>query len=708
MLLLLVGTLILGEGLIRYLHGNPARPPIPERDLPDGLLTPDRTAGFTLLPGAVALDGAFTVNSLGLRDPERPAPKGAPWLLLGDEVAVGLGVGDDVHLGRLLEVGLATSPDAAPQVWNGAVPLYGLEQSLHRFRTLTTGQRLTPQVVILAVNLGTDGWDATRGPGVRRVVDGRLTRGRWGPWPESTATANTERAELVRHFLAPRPPGDRLLQRRLYLYRAALGLIGEVRRRGGAAAPEGLVPFSYPRFGGVAWLYLEPAPAVVDSAWTVATQTLQTLQREVEAQGATLVLVSIPTRIELDPAVLERALAGAAPGLLGGGRRLDIDAPARRLGALAESMGVPLVDLRPALRGAGEVTVQADDGRWTAAGHRVAATAILEGLGARGIGPRLDRDALRAALRSRVPPMPQVERGSRQAHRWVRSRRLSRLVPPAPVGWRVLGPREEFEGSLAVRLSGAPDVAVASVRAAFESPEGQVVSLVVIDGAASPAVDVWLRSRPHRAADVPGLAPTSARIVAIADPPAPALLAAIDGAALSRLEDELRRPPGKTPRVLRITVPEPRPDERRGVMAPGALVPALPEPPEGWESVDRLIRWVHAGSGWSSVAAQWYRGPTGSYGLRITDQGTGGGVDVGLVKEAWSKRDAPDGAELSRWVVGGARGACRDTQGLRRCLLPLDRRGRLLLTIAGPAAGGEAAFTSLADRLQKKRLPRLR
>ncbi len=706
-MLVAVGVLILGEGLIRYLHGNPSRPPTPERSVPDGLLAPDRTAGFTLMPGAVGFDGDFTVNDLGLRDPERSAPRGAHWLLLGDDAAAGLGVGDGVHLGRLLEVGLATSEDPAPEVWNGAVPLYGLEQSLHRFRSLADGHRLSPQVVILAVNLGNDAWDATLGPGVRRVVDGRLTRGRWGPWPASTAHA--ERAELPRHFLAPRLPGDRLLQRRVYSYRPVAGLVGEARPRGGAVAPEGLVPFSYPQFGGVAWLYLEPAPTVVEGGWGVAGRTLQTLQNEVDAQGATLILVSIPARIEVDPQSLERALAGAAPGLLGGGRRLDIDAPSRRLTAIAESMHVPLIDLRPALREAGEVTSQADDGRWTSAGHRVAATAILEGLGARGIGPRLDGAVVRAALESRVPVMKQVERGSRPSQRWVRSSRLIRLIPPAPQGWRVLGAREGFEGSLAARVTGAPDVAVASVRAEFEGPEGQVVSLAVIDGAASPAIDVWLRSTPHVAAEVPGLAPTSARIAAVATPPAPALLEAVDVGALGRLEDELRPPAGTAPRVLRVKEPRPGPDERRGVMAPGALAPALPDPPVGWESVDRQTRWAPVGEGWSSVVSQWYRSPTGSYAVRITDQGTaGGGVDAELVAQAWSRRETTGGDDVSRWVAAGVRGACRDVEGLRSCVLPLDDRGRLMLTVRGPASGGEAAFTELAGGLQKKRLPRLR
>ena len=144
-------------------------------------------------------------------------------------------------------------------------------------------------------------------------------------------------------------------------------------------------------------------------------------------------------------------------------------------------------------------------------------------------------------------------------------------------------------------------------------------------------------------------------------------------------------------------------------MAPGALAPALPDPPVGWESVDRQTRWAPVGEGWSSVVSQWYRSPTGSYAVRITDQGTaGGGVDAELVAQAWSRRETTGGDDVSRWVAAGVRGACRDVEGLRSCVLPLDDRGRLMLTVRGPASGGEAAFTELAGGLQKKRLPRLR
>ena len=95
--------------------------------------------------------------------------------------------------------------------------------------------------------------------------------------------------------------------------------------------------------------------------------------------------------------------------------------------------------------------------------------------------------------------------------------------------------------------------------------------------------------------------------------------------------------------------------------------------------------------------------------MRITDQGTaGGGGDAGLVEEAWSKRETMDGDEPSRWVAAGVQGACEDAEGLRTCVLPLDDRGRLVLTVMGPAAAGEAAFTELAGGLRKKRLPRLR
>ena len=183
-LVLAIGVLVAIEGALRFQHGHPTGG-TPIADVPAGMFVGDPAAGFALAPRFASPELGLTVNDTGLRDVARPAVSGAHWLVLGDEIAAGLGVEDDEHLARLIELGLSTSDDPAPAVWNGAVPRYGPEQALMRYRTLMAAHRLDPRVVILVVHLGNDARDAARGPGVERVVGDRLVEVPWGPWPGS-------------------------------------------------------------------------------------------------------------------------------------------------------------------------------------------------------------------------------------------------------------------------------------------------------------------------------------------------------------------------------------------------------------------------------------------------------------------------------------------------------------------------------------------
>ena len=352
---LAIGLLVLTEGALRYEHGHPGGGEGVE-GVPPGMFVADRHTGVTLRPGFVDPEGGFTVNSAGLRDPERPPPRGAHWLLLGDELAAGLGVGDDEHLARLLELGLSTSRDPAPEVWNGGVPRFGPEQVLMRSRTLSASLRLDPQVVLLAVHLGNDARDAARGPGVDRVVDGRLVEVPWGPWPGSAFNGDRGRGSFL---------GRRL--RRSYAIPAALDL------------------------------YLEPASSPVERGWSITERALAQLAGETRG---TLVVLGIPGRLEGDTAVLEEELArGAALA----GRAVDVDAPQRRLEAITTALDVPLILLRPALRASTEPTWYRDRDLLTAQGHRIVARTVLEQLAGRGIGPRLDLARVDAALLGRTP-----------------------------------------------------------------------------------------------------------------------------------------------------------------------------------------------------------------------------------------------------------------------------------------------------------------
>lgn len=617
----MIAGLVLGEGALRYLQGHPA--PGPASVWPDGMFASDPTAGVTLRPGFAQTEPAFTVNSLGLRDVERAAPRSTHWLVLGDELAAGIGVADDAHVGRLLERGLSTAE--GPAVWNGAVPRSGPEQTLMRLRTLTDGQRLDPALAIWIVNLGNDPWDALGGPGRDRVIDGRLTEmTRWAPWPGSSW--NADRAALFgasRSHLVTALKGDPLLR---------------------APSP-------------VASLFLPEESPEVQRGWAITEEVITAAAAEVGPQRLVLVGVTPPV------------------AHLQVGERIDPRGPARRL----EALGQGLVVLTPELD---SEAWAADRPVLSAAGHRALSLAILDGLRARGLGPRTTAVAVEAALGAATPTRPRPS--SRRA---VASRELARLIVRPPLGWELVGGLEAGDGPLGI--AGAPPLDTARVRVSLRGPEDQVVRLSVFDALTDPAVDGWLRAAPG---GTPGR-----RVVAWTEPHTAAVLDGLDAAAFEALEASLAPEQPNAPRVLRRSEPEPPPEQRRTRQQPAALAPALPPAPDGWAAVDRMTRWDE--EPWVAVAEQWYRGPAGAFAARITD----GAPAPPIVDAAWGADSTVD-----RWVAVERRGACTDAGFVRRCVLPLDDRGRLLLTLDGPIGAPERAFSALAAGLRLDRLPRVR
>jgi hypothetical protein len=127
----------------------------------------------------------------------------------------------------------------------------------------------------------------------------------------------------------------------------------------------------------VSSIYRKPTP-LIDAAWAATDAMLARMATELRAQGIPLLVAYIPTAEQFDAQAGRDHLAA-----LGGGNLadFDFDAPWRRMKALLESRGIPWVDLREASIRSGIPVSQlyfADDGHWTAAGHRVAADALTE------------------------------------------------------------------------------------------------------------------------------------------------------------------------------------------------------------------------------------------------------------------------------------------------------------------------------------------
>ena len=125
-----------------------------------------------------------------------------------------------------------------------------------------------------------------------------------------------------------------------------------------------------------------PTPRI-DGAWQLTCAIVGALQRDVSAQGARLLAVHVPNRMEVSDR--DRELTRMAYGMDDSG--WDPGRVRQRLEACGREHGFPVVDLVPALRQASGTlsgpyfTI---DPHWNALGHRVAAEAITADLGARG------------------------------------------------------------------------------------------------------------------------------------------------------------------------------------------------------------------------------------------------------------------------------------------------------------------------------------
>ena len=96
-------------------------------------------------------------------------------------------------------------------------------------------------------------------------------------------------------------------------------------------------------------------------------------------RGTRLVIVAIPIGGQVYPGLWEHAqkLFGLDP------RDFDLDKPQRLIAEIGEEHGVPVIDLRPALRQAardGPELYYRNDIHWMARGHDVAAREIVRQL----------------------------------------------------------------------------------------------------------------------------------------------------------------------------------------------------------------------------------------------------------------------------------------------------------------------------------------
>lgn len=357
----------------------------------------DPLLGWSKVPGAQVTyrRGEYTVqlqvNSRGLRDPERgyeAAPGTWRALALGDSFLEGYTVPLAETVTQVLERGLQQAGRRA-EVVNGGTMAWSTDQEYLFFRS--EGVRYHPQVVVLFLYYNDVFYNASpsyfgRNKPVLDVSEGELRLRRFPVKPPDTpgeaaageAPAEVPQAELetalgsvllawAHERLVDGAPGfyDRL---------AAAGLVSERERR--APRPELRVYVA------------RQQSALLEAAWRKTGAILQALNKESFAVGARLLVVYVPSRMEVhDDAwdLVERTYR-LRPGQWAKG------AVVRRVERIGSEAGFPVLDLTPALRAAdrglwGGRPYFAHDGHWTAIGHRAAAQALQAELDRLGFLP---------------------------------------------------------------------------------------------------------------------------------------------------------------------------------------------------------------------------------------------------------------------------------------------------------------------------------
>jgi hypothetical protein len=129
-------------------------------------------------------------------------------------------------------------------------------------------------------------------------------------------------------------------------------------------------------------IYDKRGPADLEAGWEKTTRLLDFMGTSAQAHGAKLVVVMIPTREQVEDSYWQetRARSGLSD------ENLERDRPQRKLLEWSARTGAAVIDLLPGFRAAqGGPFYFRKDPHWNAAGQRLAATLIEDGLAKMGV-----------------------------------------------------------------------------------------------------------------------------------------------------------------------------------------------------------------------------------------------------------------------------------------------------------------------------------
>ena len=316
---------------------------------------------------------AERINSKGLRDRELPYEKSAGAqriLVLGDSYVEA----DQVDAREMVTTRLETLIGGRTEVINAGVGGYGTAQEWLFFRE--EGYRYQPDVVLVVFFIGND----VRNNSAKLDNDSRLlTEPYFGLAADGSLTPVDARSKVKPRAEGPLDGIKRPL-RGSVLYNVFE--TGVLEKLGQDDESEDVYTWSKNEE-----VYQVRYSRDWEDAWAVTRALLAALKSDVEARGASLVLVAAPSDLQVRTDDWERLLRSKRFQA----RDFDLEKPNRLLAEIADRLGLPLIDLLPEFRRAEPESHSGlffrQNRHWTADGHTVAAQVIHAELTRLGLAP---------------------------------------------------------------------------------------------------------------------------------------------------------------------------------------------------------------------------------------------------------------------------------------------------------------------------------
>ncbi|HMA33459.1 MAG TPA: GDSL-type esterase/lipase family protein [Chloroflexia bacterium] len=336
-----------------------------------GLFVADAATRYRLKPNVRIpyhfgdINTVYTTNDQGLREDHTigaPAPGSTRLLFLGDSFTFGSGVDLDQAFAHRLSGSTAADGSRIESV-DAGVPGYGTDNEAAWLQTY--GWALQPKIVLVGFFVGNDVKDTMLGLDKTMVDD----QGRLVETPQTRQVLDRQASTGLKGWL------EQNSHAYVFLRNLAYKVTGRQNKPAPADPAAGL--FTGGPYEAITFLRKDPPPEVA-AGWDKVTGLLDSMRAAATAHGATLVVVAIPTREQVQDADWATMLQQLGTPE----STLTRDLPQQQLAAWSARTGAPLIDLLPAFRAAAQTQPLyfRTDPHCNAAGHALAAQIIQDGL----------------------------------------------------------------------------------------------------------------------------------------------------------------------------------------------------------------------------------------------------------------------------------------------------------------------------------------